>query len=68
MFQLLPHLSGHQIRLLCCVMTAEYPHGVFPLSQLIAVSLTDGWPGHKIYSLAADSVFHVPLWKHVMTW
>jgi hypothetical protein len=42
--------------------------GAFPLSQLIAVSLTDAWPGHKIYSLAADAVFNVPLWKHVMTW
>eukprot|EP00878_Enallax_costatus_P007622 GHUV01007981.1.p1 GENE.GHUV01007981.1~~GHUV01007981.1.p1 ORF type:complete len:298 (+),score=73.54 GHUV01007981.1:1660-2553(+) len=46
----------------------EYPHGVFPLSQLIAVSLTDIWPNHFIYSIAADAVFHIPLWKHVMTW
>jgi hypothetical protein len=42
--------------------------GAFPLSQMIAVSLTDSWPGHKIYCLAADAVFHVPLWRHVMVW
>eukprot|EP00879_Flechtneria_rotunda_P005483 GHRR01005776.1.p1 GENE.GHRR01005776.1~~GHRR01005776.1.p1 ORF type:complete len:250 (+),score=65.05 GHRR01005776.1:1680-2429(+) len=48
---------------------AEYPHGVFPLSQLIAVSLTDTvWPGHHTYSLGADSLFHVPMWRHVMSW
>eukprot|EP00877_Chromochloris_zofingiensis_P007037 jgi/Chrzof1/2587/Cz11g21100.t1_DGAT2B[v5.2] len=48
---------------------AEYPHGVFPMSQLVAISLTDmAWPGHKIYSLAASSVFNVPFWRHCMTW
>lgn len=47
----------------------ECPHGVFPLGQLIATSLADMcWPGHPIYALAADAVFHVPLWRHVMTW
>lgn len=50
----------------CC---SEYPHGVFPMSQLVAISLTDmAWPGHKIYSLAASSVFNVPFWRHCMTW
>jgi hypothetical protein len=35
--------------------------GAFPLSQLIAVFLIDAWPGHKIYSLAADTVSNVSL-------
>lgn len=48
---------------------AEWPHGVFPLSQLIAVSLADMcWPGHPVYFLAADSVFRVPLWRHLISW
>jgi hypothetical protein len=42
---------------------------VFPLGQLIATSLADMcWPGHPIYAAAADAVFKVPLWRHVMTW
>ncbi|GBF98193.1 diacylglycerol acyltransferase type 2 [Raphidocelis subcapitata] len=48
---------------------AEVPHSVFPLSQLIATSLgADAWQGHKVYSIAADSVFSIPLWRHVFTW
>jgi diacylglycerol O-acyltransferase 2, plant len=26
------------------------------------------WPYFPIYSLAADSVFHIPLWRHVIAW
>ncbi|KIZ03443.1 hypothetical protein MNEG_4518 [Monoraphidium neglectum] len=48
---------------------AEMPHSVFPLSQIIATSLgADAWQGHKVYSIAADSVLSIPLWRHVFTW
>jgi 2-acylglycerol O-acyltransferase 2 len=51
------------------VRNAGYPHGVFPLSQMIGTSLTNSaWPGHKTYSVAASAVFKIPLWRHVMTW
>ena len=48
---------------------AEYPHGVFPLSQMLAATLPTAWPaGMRIYSIAADIVFAVPLWRQIMTW
>eukprot|EP00877_Chromochloris_zofingiensis_P004273 jgi/Chrzof1/13847/Cz08g14220.t1_DGAT2A[v5.2] len=48
---------------------AEFPHGVFPLSQHLAITLTDKvWPGMDIYSIAASSIFRVPMWRHVMSW
>ena len=48
---------------------AEYPHGVFPLSQMLAATLPAAWPaGMRIYSIAADIVFAVPLWRQIMTW
>jgi 2-acylglycerol O-acyltransferase 2 len=47
----------------------EYPHGVFPVSQLLSRSLClQIWPGLRIYSIAASIVFKVPVWRHIMTW
>jgi 2-acylglycerol O-acyltransferase 2 len=49
---------------------ADYPHGVFPLSQLLGLTVRhhSGWEGERFYGLAADSVFRIPIWRHVMTW
>lgn len=49
---------------------ADYPHGVFPLSQLLGLTVRHrtGWRGERFYGLAADCVFYIPLWRHVMSW
>ncbi|WIA23473.1 hypothetical protein OEZ85_000218 [Tetradesmus obliquus] len=47
----------------------EVPHGVFPLSEILAGTNCQAiWPHWKVYSLAASSVFGVPLWRHFLTW
>lgn len=47
----------------------EFPHGVFPLSELIAGTLCQFvWPNFKIYSLAATTVFNIPFWRHFVAW
>jgi hypothetical protein len=47
----------------------QYPHAVFPLSQLVGgtarACLCPEW---SIYTLAADSVFYVPVWKQFVSW
>eukprot|EP00882_Tetradesmus_deserticola_P006767 GHRQ01007123.1.p1 GENE.GHRQ01007123.1~~GHRQ01007123.1.p1 ORF type:complete len:345 (+),score=115.83 GHRQ01007123.1:1057-2091(+) len=49
---------------------ADFPHGAFPLSQLLALTVRHkaGWDGENFYGLAADSAFRIPLWRHVYTW
>lgn len=48
---------------------AEYPHGVYPLSQLLAVSLNPKrWPGLRVHSVGASVLFRVPLWRHFLGW
>ncbi|MEW5319437.1 MAG: hypothetical protein WDW38_010589 [Sanguina aurantia] len=48
---------------------AELPHGCFPLGPLVAgTECVHIFPGFNIFSLAASSVFSVPLWRHFMTW
>ncbi|KIY95296.1 hypothetical protein MNEG_12666 [Monoraphidium neglectum] len=48
---------------------AEYPHGVFPLSQLLAVSLNPTrWPGLRAHSVGASVLFRVPLWRQMLGW
>ncbi|KAI8477462.1 MAG: diacylglycerol acyltransferase-domain-containing protein [Monoraphidium minutum] len=48
---------------------AEYPHGVFPLSQLLAVSLDPRrWPGLRAHSVGASVLFRVPLWRQMLGW
>jgi 1-acyl-sn-glycerol-3-phosphate acyltransferase len=27
-----------------------------------------GWDGEHFYGLAADSVFRIPLWRHIYSW
>lgn len=47
----------------------EFPHGAIPLSELISGTVCQSiWPHFPIYSLAADSVFHIPLWRHIIAW
>ena len=46
---------------------AEFPHGTFPIGPLLAGTLiTKMFPGEKIYSLAADVLFKIPLYRHFM--
>lgn len=48
---------------------AGFPHGVFPVSELLCISLMlKVWPGLRVYSIAASSVFSVPVWRHIMAW
>eukprot|EP00879_Flechtneria_rotunda_P014757 GHRR01015421.1.p1 GENE.GHRR01015421.1~~GHRR01015421.1.p1 ORF type:complete len:285 (+),score=59.03 GHRR01015421.1:1233-2087(+) len=47
----------------------EFPHGVFPISELIAGTLCQViWPSFSIYSVAASSVFSIPFWRHFIAW
>jgi 1-acyl-sn-glycerol-3-phosphate acyltransferase len=51
------------------VTAAGFPHGVFPVSELLCISLMlRVWPGLRVYSIAASSVFSVPVWRHIMAW
>eukprot|EP00882_Tetradesmus_deserticola_P021218 GHRQ01022971.1.p1 GENE.GHRQ01022971.1~~GHRQ01022971.1.p1 ORF type:complete len:297 (+),score=73.84 GHRQ01022971.1:98-988(+) len=48
---------------------AGFPHGVFPVSELLCISLMlKVWPSLRVYSIAASSVFSVPVWRHIMAW
>eukprot|EP00879_Flechtneria_rotunda_P000818 GHRR01000942.1.p1 GENE.GHRR01000942.1~~GHRR01000942.1.p1 ORF type:complete len:378 (+),score=36.87 GHRR01000942.1:444-1577(+) len=48
---------------------AGFPHGVFPVSELLCISLLlKIWPAMRVYSIAASSVFNVPVWRHIMCW
>ncbi|KAF8056113.1 DGAT2D [Scenedesmus sp. PABB004] len=48
---------------------AGFPHGVFPVSELLCISLLLRiWPALRVYSIAASSVFKVPVWRHIMCW
>lgn len=39
------------------------------MSELIAGSLCQAiWPFFNIYSVAADSVFKIPFWRHFIAW
>ncbi|KAI8473144.1 MAG: diacylglycerol acyltransferase-domain-containing protein [Monoraphidium minutum] len=47
----------------------EFPHGVYPMSELIAGTLCQAiWPSFNIYSVAASSVFSIPFWRHFIAW
>jgi hypothetical protein len=47
----------------------EFPHGVFPMGPLVAGTLVNiMFPDFKIFSLAANSVFTIPGWRHFSTW
>lgn len=48
---------------------AEFPHGTFPMGPILAATLTPKmFPGEKVYSLAADVLFKIPLYRHFMCW
>ncbi|GLC45911.1 hypothetical protein PLESTF_000711500 [Pleodorina starrii] len=48
---------------------AEFPHGVFPMGPLLgATECQLMFPGFHIFGLAANVVFRVPLWRHMMAW
>jgi 2-acylglycerol O-acyltransferase 2 len=43
----------------------HFPHGVIPMSEVVGGTLRPYvWPDSKLYGLAADSVFYIPLWRH----
>eukprot|EP00775_Hariotina_reticulata_P011003 gene11003-11157_t len=47
----------------------EAPHGVAPLSSMLADCYYKVmWPESKIYCLAASMHFSFPLWRHFITW
>jgi 2-acylglycerol O-acyltransferase 2 len=48
---------------------AEFPHGVIPMSVLVAGTLCPTmWPDFKVFGVAADSVFKIPVWRHFIAW
>lgn len=48
---------------------AGFPHGVFPVSELLCISLMLRiWPKLRVYSICASSVFKVPVWRHILCW
>jgi hypothetical protein len=52
-----------------CCCCAGFPHGVFPVSELLCISLLLRiWPRLRIYSIAATSTFQVPVWRHILSW
>lgn len=47
----------------------EFPHGAFPIAQITAGTLVQTlFPDAPVYSVAADSVFWIPLWRNIITW
>lgn len=47
----------------------EAPHGTFPIGAITAGTMCQTFfPESPIYSVAATSVFHVPFWRHFITW
>eukprot|EP00210_Caulerpa_lentillifera_P004313 g4116.t1 len=48
---------------------AEFPHGTFPMGPILAATLIPKmFPGEKVYSLAADVLFKIPLYRQFMCW
>eukprot|EP00878_Enallax_costatus_P018901 GHUV01019924.1.p1 GENE.GHUV01019924.1~~GHUV01019924.1.p1 ORF type:complete len:310 (+),score=63.74 GHUV01019924.1:533-1462(+) len=48
---------------------AEFPHGVIPLSPILATThRCNVAPGWSVYALAATNVFKVPYLRHLTTW
>jgi 1-acyl-sn-glycerol-3-phosphate acyltransferase len=42
---------------------------VFPLSQLLPVSLSPKqWPGLRVHSVCASVLFKIPIWRHMLSW
>lgn len=48
---------------------AEFPHGSFPIGPIVAGTLVQSlFPDAPVYSVAASSVFYIPLWRHFVAW
>jgi len=48
---------------------AECPHGVFPMSMMLSVTLDPArWRGLRIHSVCASVLFRVPVWRHFLGW
>ncbi|GAX82788.1 hypothetical protein CEUSTIGMA_g10214.t1 [Chlamydomonas eustigma] len=48
---------------------AEFPHGSFPIGPIVAGTLVQTmFPDDPVYSVAASSVFYIPLWRHFISW
>lgn len=47
----------------------EFPHGSFPIGPIVAGTLIQTmFPDDPVYSVAASSVFYVPVWRHFIAW
>ena len=47
----------------------EFPHGSFPIGPIVAGTLIQTmFPNDPVYSVAASSVFYIPLWRHFIAW
>ncbi len=47
-------------------MLFEFPHGIFPMGQLLSVYWIEKiFPGHMFCGTAADVVFKVPVMRHL---
>jgi hypothetical protein len=48
---------------------AQFPHGVFPVGQVLAGAIiAQTEPATTAFCLAASATFNVPIWRHVNTW
>lgn len=48
---------------------AEFPHGSFPIAPIVAGTMVVTlFPDAPVYSVAATSVFYIPLWRHFIAW
>lgn len=47
----------------------EFPHGIFPMGQMISASLIrEITPGKMVCGTGADVIFSFPIMRHVMAW
>eukprot|EP01023_Acetabularia_acetabulum_P007748 TRINITY_DN13395_c0_g1_i4.p1 TRINITY_DN13395_c0_g1~~TRINITY_DN13395_c0_g1_i4.p1 ORF type:complete len:288 (-),score=44.59 TRINITY_DN13395_c0_g1_i4:407-1270(-) len=44
---------------------AEFPHGVFPMGQILGATLVPDMFNSKVYALAASILFRVPIYKQL---
>jgi hypothetical protein len=50
-------------------MFFEFPHGIFPMGQVLSASLIDEFmPGQMITGTGADIIFMVPVMRQMMAW
>uniref|UniRef100_A0A6B2LBC0 Acyltransferase n=1 Tax=Arcella intermedia TaxID=1963864 RepID=A0A6B2LBC0_9EUKA len=50
-------------------LICHFPHGVFPLGPLLGSSVVKIMsPGLKVYGISSDSIFKIPLYRHIFSW